>query len=217
MLKRGKDLTGNKYDRLTVISYSHKDKKRRVHWNCLCVCGNEVVRRTDALNTNANYKSCGCYTRELQRKQMLEKNPNKTHGMSGTRIYKIYRKMHERCYDENYPEFHLYGGRGIRVCNEWRQNFNNFYEWSKANGYENNLSIDRIDTNKGYSPNNCRWADKYQQANNKRNNITIEHNGKTLTLSEWATELNLPVTTLRSRYYRGKSTEEVLFHKKLRN
>ncbi|WP_252989985.1 hypothetical protein [Sporosarcina newyorkensis] len=148
---------------------------------------------------------------------MLESNPNKKHGMTNTRIYKIFRKMHERCYDPNYPEYHLYGGRGVKIAEAWYKNFESFYEWATANGYKEDLSIDRIETDGDYTPSNCRWADKYQQANNKRNNIVLEHDGKKLTLNEWARELGLPTSTVRSRYYKGKTVEEILNPVKLRN
>lgn len=205
------DLVGKKFDRLKVLSLSHYDKiKRQRFWNCECECGKTIIRKTYSLTSKKGIKSCGCYTKEINTKRFLENNPLKTHGMYGTRIHKIFRKMTERCYSKNYPEKHLYSERGITICDEWKDNFNAFYEWSMQNGYQDNLSIDRIDNNLGYSPQNCRWADKYQQANNKRNNVVIEHNGMTKTLAEWAKYLGLTYATLQNRRRKGKSIEEIL-------
>jgi len=118
--------------------------------------------------------------------------------------------MKERCYNKNYQEYHLYGGRGIKVCEEWKNDFMFFYDWAMANGYNSKLSIDRIEFNGNYEPSNCRWANDYTQANNKRNNILLTHNGKTMTMPEWARELTLPYSTLANRRKKGKSVEEIL-------
>lgn len=203
-----KDLTNKVYGRLTVIGFSHREEpqkgKYRYYWKCRCECGNEVVRRSDGLK-DRGVKSCGCYRQEVSKLNFKTNNPNKTHGKANTRLYKIYSKMKERCYYENYPEFHLYGGRGIKICDEWLQDFMNFYNWAMENGYNKSLSIDRIDFNGNYEPFNCRWSSNIVQANNKRNNITLTHNGETLTLPEWSRKLNLPYSTLANRRRRGKS------------
>ena len=136
--------------------------------------------------------------------------------MTNTRLYKIYAKIKERCYYEKYPEFHLYGGRGIKMCDEWKKDFITFYNWAMENGYNEKLSIDRIDFNGDYEPSNCRWADKITQANNKRNNIRLTYNGETHTMPEWARILGLPYSTLADRHKKGKSVEEILNPKKLR-
>ena len=118
--------------------------------------------------------------------------------------------MKERCYNKNSISYKLYGGRGIQICNEWLKSFETFYKWSVNHGYSDNLSIDRIDENGDYCPENCRWADKYTQANNKRNNIVITFNGETHTLPEWARKLDLPYSVLANRRRKGKSIAEIL-------
>ena len=208
-----KDLTGKVFNRLTVIEFSHRNgtsNRYRYFWKCKCECGNEVIRRSDGL-TGKGIKSCGCYREEkLAENNFKINNPRKTHGKTNTRLYKIYSKMKERCYNKNYQEYHLYGGRGIKVCEEWKNDFMFFYDWAMANGYNSKLSIDRIEFNGNYEPSNCRWANDYTQANNKRNNILLTHNGKTMTMPEWARELTLPYSTLANRRKKGKSVEEIL-------
>ncbi|WP_455797214.1 hypothetical protein [Clostridium butyricum] len=208
-----KDLTGQKFDLLTVIEFSHREAgsngKYRYYWKCKCECGNEVIRRADGLK-DKGVKSCGCYRKKICHDNFINNNPRKSHGMTNTRLYKIYSKIKERCYYEKYPEYYLYGGRGIRMCDEWKEDFMNFYNWSMSHGYKDNLSIDRKDFNGNYEPSNCRWADDITQANNKRNNIKLTYNGETHTLPEWSRKLNLPYSTLADIRKKGKSVEEIL-------
>ena len=209
-----KDLTGEMFDMITVLGFSHfqgEGKRKRVFWKCKCECGKEFVRRADQIKAKNIYKSCGCYREKvLAANNFKINNPNKSHGLSKTRLYKIYSKIKERCYYEKYPEYHLYGGRGIVMCDEWKDDFMNFYNWSINNGYNDSLSIDRIDFNGDYEPNNCRWADDITQGNNKRNNIVLTHNGMTMTMPEWARYLNLPYSVLANRRKKGKTVEEIL-------
>lgn len=111
------------------------------------------------------------------------------HGQCGTRLYNIFRGMKKRCYNKNCKDFYKYGGRGITVCDEWKDSFQAFYDWSIANGYFDNLTIDRIDNNKGYSPDNCRWVDIKTQSNNTRKNVFLTYNGETMTLAEWGEKI----------------------------
>lgn len=214
-----KDLVGESFDLLTVIEYSHKEQAKRGYrhyWKCKCECGNIVIRRADSLK-GKGVKSCGCYREKILKEHNFKiNNPKKTHGKTNTRLYKIYSKIKERCYYEKYPEYNLYGGRGIKMCEEWKTDFMSFYNWSINNGYNDKLSIDRIDFNGNYEPDNCRWADNILQANNKRNNIVLEYNGEKHTLPEWAKILELPYSTLANRYKRGKSIDEILNPIKLR-
>lgn len=133
----------------------------------------------------------------------------KTHGKSGTKLYFIWIEMRRRCRSENHPKYHLYGGRGITVCKEW-QSFELFYEWSLSTGYIEGLSIDRIDNNGIYEPNNCRWVTQLEQNNNTRRTNKFTYKGKTQSLADWARELNLNYHTLRSRHRIGWSIEEIL-------
>ena len=131
--------------------------------------------------------------------------------MSRKKLYGIWYTMHSRCYRENCISFKNYGARGITICEEWRNSFERFYEWAIKNGYNESLSIDRIDNSKGYSPDNCRWATRKEQANNQRSNHLITYNGRTQTMKQWAEELGITYTCLRSRINTYKYSIEKAF------
>lgn len=132
------------------------------------------------------------------------------HGLSHTRIDNIYKGMISRCYHPQNIRFDRYGGRGITVCDEWRNDKIKFFEWAFANGYTDDLTIDRINGDKGYSPDNCRWKTQKAQQNNRCNNRQIELNGETHTMAEWADITGLNPSTIWARLKRGWSAEEAL-------
>ena len=198
---------GDKINHLTMIEPSYPyGKQSRRYAKFKCDCGNEKIIRVSNVVTEST-KSCGCgnYKR---------KEPNRsTHGLCNTRINHIYRKMKQRCFNTNYKEYHYYGGRGITVCDEWlgKDGFINFYNWAMENGYSDELTIDRINVDGNYCPENCRWATPLEQGNNKRNNINITINNKTQTLAQWCRELGLRYTTILRRIKTlGWSYEEAL-------
>lgn len=155
------DLTGLQFGRLTVVGRMGSNAHRESVWRCKCVCGNEsVVTRSNLRNGNTT--SCGCYGKE--RKSAA----NKTHGDTGTRLYRIWKAMRTRCYNPNSPAFQYYGRRGISICEQWKRSYTSFRAWAAANGYRDELTIDRINVNKGYSPDNCRWVTMAEQNKNKR-------------------------------------------------
>lgn len=183
------DLIGKKFGRLTVVSeIGYGNGYHGVVWHCKCDCGNEV----DVIGYNLREGlslSCGCYAKEVASIR------NKTHGDSKSRLYRIWRGMKTRCYNSSEPGYKYYGARGIYVCDEWNNSYEAFQEWALNNGYDKKLSIDRIDTNGPYSPENCRWATAQQQNNNKRSNVLITYQGETHTAF---VELPLPRESVKA-------------------
>lgn len=180
-----------KFGRLTVLEIQRKEtsaKSRRIYWKCRCDCGNLTVVRGDCL-TSGNTTSCGCYNRD--KKTALIDNRTKD------KLYHVYYGMKQRCNNPNDKQFKHYGGRGIRISEEWNT-YEAFRDWAILNGYEenHNLSIERIDVNGDYSPGNCKWIPANRQSCNTRKTIWLEYNGKTMCLNDWAKELNVNKNTL---------------------
>lgn len=182
------DLIGEKFGKLTVVSFVDK-KGTRTYWNCVCECGGKRIVSNDHLK-RGDVTDCGCYRRHI--------SYNKKHGMSDKPIYTIWLLMKERCFNYKRREYKDYGGRGIKVCSEWLD-ATKFIEWALNNGYTEGLTIDRIDNNGNYEPNNCRWVDRETQANNKRNNRLITYKGETKTITQWAKEHGLTYYIVKKR------------------
>lgn len=191
------DLKGRRFGKLMALEFAGITNKKTL-WRCQCDCGNEVIAYATNLKSG-HASSCGCL-----------KYPAKK--LSNTRIYHIYRGMISRCYKETDGNYAIYGGRGITVCDEWlgEDGLFNFKEWADNNGYQNDLTIDRIDTNGNYEPSNCRWATLIEQANNKRNNIMLTYNGKTKTIPEWSRELGVNRGLLYSRKKLGWTDKQCI-------
>lgn len=132
------------------------------------------------------------------------------HGEANTRLHIIWKAIKQRCYNPNTKRYKHYGGRGVTMCEEWKNNFLAFYEWAMENGYNDSLTIDRIDVNGNYESSNCRWATYKEQANNKRNRKTFSHNGKKHTLAEWSEITGIKVQTIWARLKSGWSIEDAL-------
>ena len=189
------DLTGEKFGKLVVIEQA-ENVGRRTAWLCRCECGNQKVVVSHRLISGCT-RSCGC----------LGMKNRRTHGMHGTRIYKTWISMKRRCANKNDKR---YGGRGITVCPEWRDSFEAFYEWAIKNGYDESLTIDRINNDGNYEPDNCRWVDWFTQANNKRDTAWMTYNGKTQSVTQWAREFGILPATLWWRFRNGWTPEECL-------
>lgn len=180
--RRLENLIGQRFGKLTVIARAETTHVS-TRWKCKCDCGNECIVLAQNLK-KGHTKSCGCFREEVRPTQRL------THGLRHTRIYGVYSKIKDRCYSKNNPSYPRYGGRGITMCDEWYNDPKAFADWAYANGYKEDATygectVDRIDNNKGYSPDNCRITNEKVQANNRRSNLLIEHNGETKTLAEW--------------------------------
>ena len=203
------DLTGQRFGRLLVISRA--ESKDRPRWNCECDCGNKVVLPTESLLGGT--KSCGCYRREWSREIHTKHGGSKRSGRE--RLYSVWNMMKQRCTDPNNKAYKNYGGRGITVCKEWCDSYEKFREWALENGYDKDAAhgkstIDRIDNEKGYSPDNCRFVDAKTQARNTRTNRFIEYNGETKTLAEWGEETGIYCLTIHYRLKNGWSVEDAL-------
>lgn len=196
---------GSKFNHWTIIDTTpqiiHRKSGDIEGYLCECDCHNKTKKVVDKYGLFSGHsKSCGCIRR-------------RTHGKSHTKFYQQYYGMIKRCELKTHKEYKDYGGRGIKVCTEWRNDFQKFYDWSLNNGYKNGLTIDRIDVNGDYCPENCRWITLPKQMTNKRNNIILEYNGKILTLKEWSMQENVsvPYGTLLRRYHKGWDIKDILF------
>ena len=198
------NLTGQRFGRLVVIERSANSKSGKAKWRCKCDCGNETIVFSTSLVRGLTH-SCGCLNREVTLERFS------THRQSESRLYETWSGMKKRCYNPNSKSFSAYGGRGIEVCDEWKDDFQSFYDWAISNGYSDDLTIDRIDVYGNYSPENCRWVDKLTQANNCRTNHYLTFNGKTQSIAEWARELGVSDSLIRQRIVTlGWSVERAL-------
>lgn len=197
-----KDLTGQRFGRLIVAGISRKvqsGKRERYYWECSCDCGKTKNIRTDCL-TSGLVRSCGCLKKEQDAVNLTK---NHRHKLSNTRIWHVYYSMLHRCYNENDSRYSDYGGRGISVCEEWKNSFDAFAKWAIENGYTEGLQIDRINNNGNYEPENCRWVDIKTNCRNRRSNVIVSYKGKEMTLVEASEKSGLSYSTLRSRWERG--------------
>lgn len=190
--------TGERYGKLVIIRFvEYISETKTYKWLCRCDCGNEKVILIRNL-TSGNTRSCGCL--DVERKT--------THGMSNTRIYSIWEHIIQRCTNSKSDGYEHYGGRGITVCDSWKV-FKNFYV-DMGNPPSRYHSIDRVDNNGNYEPNNCIWADAFEQAVNRRNNRHYTLNGETKTVTEWAREYHTNYQTIDYRLNKGWTLEEAL-------
>lgn len=219
-MSRWTDMTGWKMQqhgvpdsRLTVLSFermreSVSGRKSRV-WKCLCSCGNITYVCTKDLN-NGNKKSCGCLRSETTARFNIKTKTTHHEGRTNSRLYVIWGNIKARCNNPNDHAYSRYGGRGIKICDEWNESYEAFRDWALSNGYADELTIDRIDVNSDYEPSNCRWITMKEQQNNKSNNIRIEFNGEVHTVSEWEDIVGIKADTIRDRLKDGWSVEKSL-------
>ena len=186
------NLIGQRFERLLVKEKKGKNKHNKVVWICICDCGNKVETTTGSLHTG-NTQSCGCLGKEKRNQNNLRNklsNPKIGHVRSG---------MIQRCYNPKNKRYKNYGGRGIAVCKEWLESPRAFHDWAVASGYKEGLSIERINNNGDYEPSNCRWIPMREQVNNQTLTRYIPYNGEVKTLTQWAKQYRLNISTLKDR------------------
>lgn len=204
------DLSGQRFGRLTAVSIAFR--RNGAYWLCSCDCGKDTVVRVGLLR-NGTVASCGCGSREQARINCEKwwKRNERIPLEFRCQLKHCYQNMISRCTDQNNARWSCYGGRGIRVCDEWigLDGRRRFYDWALEAGYAKGLQIDRINVNGNYSPDNCRFVDAVVQANNTRRNHVIKWNGQSLTLADWARQLGLTYSSMKHRIERGWSMERI--------
>lgn len=207
---KSEDLTGKRFGHIEVIKRLPNTSERKfrttVMWLCKCDCGETLEIKASDL-TQKRMISCGCHKNKKALNMAIKQNKD------NMRLYYIYIDMKRRCNNPNDQYYIRYGGRGIKVCDEWndKYGFASFYEWAINNGYANNLTLDRIDNDGNYEPSNCRWATHKEQSNNTSFNVKAEYRGEVKSLAEWASQLNLNPNTIYYHYHSGKTIEEIVF------
>lgn len=206
-----KDLTGMTFGNLHVDSFCGLNGRHAALYWCTCSCGNHVIVMGSCLTTH-NTRSCGCEAAKLSSERM-KNNASSQNGLSNSRLYNIYHNMKDRCYNLKNKRYYKYGGRGIIICDEWlnkENGFMNFYKWSMTNGYKDNLSIDRINNDGNYCPENCRWTNNKIQQNNSTLAHYIHLDRWVFSITIWAEIVGLEFITLSTRIRRGWSIEDAI-------
>ncbi len=197
------DITGQRFGRLVAIEQCGRSRHGAVEWLCRCECGSEI-RVVGYSLRNGDTKSCGC----LRTGPSRQRPHNASHGMAGTAIYLVWRGMIDRCNNQKSKSYASYGGRGISVCQEWMASFERFL--SDMGERPVGASIERINNDGNYCPDNCRWASRSEQATNKRNNVHIEVDGERLTISQWAERIGCSPSAITSRIKSGMSLRDAV-------
>lgn len=189
---------GERYGKLVALERTTSSSKGEIQLICQCDCGNRHVAKQHEL-LKGHTKSCGCLRSEVGKKRGLQ---NTKHGLSSDRIYTIWSRMMDRCYNPSNNRYDDYGGRGVQVCDEWHE-LTRFHQWALSSGYSDNLSIDRKDVDGNYEPDNCKWSSVHEQSVNKRNSIWVNFNGENLPLTDVSIKTGIPYSTLYGRLKRG--------------
>ena len=197
------ELLGQRFGNLTVVEKCESNAHGEIKWKCICDCGNEHFATSHRLITGETQRCTEC-------KIELIRKANTTHGCNPAELYWKYQNMLTRCYNKKYTLFHRYGGRGIKVCDEWRHSFVAFRDWALSHGYKTGLTLDRIDNDGDYSPNNCRWATVTEQANNRSTNRIVTVNGETDTLANWARRANAKYSYIQHLLDIGMDPDDVI-------
>lgn len=196
------DLIGQKFGSLTVVKKLQINNHKEMTWLCKCDCGNDYVARTNPLTHGKTTCCHACAMRKIS-------ISNTKHSREPKSLWYKYQNMKTRCHNPNYTLYHRYGGRGIKVCKEWDESFEAFRDWALANGYSDELTIDRIDNDGNYCPENCRWATVTEQANNRSTSRIIVVNGEKDTLANWARRTGTKYSKVQHWLDKGMSGDEV--------
>lgn len=197
------DLTGKRFGKLVAKRLIVGSKK----WLCHCDCGKNITVFPCNLKSGKT-TSCGCFQKECASKRF------KKHGLRTSKIYTVWANMKQRCYNNKNAYYHCYGGKGVKICEEWLKKFENFYDWSINNGYKEGLTIDRINVDGNYEPTNCKWATTKEQSLNTTRNVFLTYNGQTKTIYEWGMETGISNGTIRTRIKKlGWSVQRALTEK----
>jgi len=203
-----KDITGQKFGRLMVIRHVGRDKNNYALWECKCDCGNVIVTTGHNLR-GGNTKSCGCSSRDRIREWNY--TVKRKHGGRDTKLFHIWSGMKTRCYNPHAINYKDYGAKGVTICDEWLTDFAKFRDWAMSNGYSHELTIDRIDYNGNYEPNNCRWCTTKEQNRNRRSNKMITYKGETHCIADWADIIGMKYSILQRRLNNPHYTLERAF------
>lgn len=216
------DLRGKKFGKLTALEPLSLNKHKEMTWKCVCDCGNDYVATSYSLRNNYTIQCRECAMKQIgdtNRKYFLTHEhptpPNKIvqsekYPTITRRLRETYTNMKTRCYNPNSLSYYRYGGRGIVVCDEWKDNFVAFALWALDNGHREDLTIDRIDNNGNYEPNNCRFVSRTEQANNRGTSTKLEYNGEFDTMANWSRRLRMPYYYIQYRIYKGRSMEDIV-------
>jgi hypothetical protein len=205
-MNEDKDLIGKKFGKLKVLNFAYKKATYKTNkksgnkniakylyfYECQCDCGKHKIINIQSLKRGLTV-SCGCYGKEQRAKSLTK------HGKTESRLYNIWCSMKQRCYNKKHKEFKYWGGKGVFICNEWKNNFQSFYDWAMKNGYDENLSIDRIDCDGNYEPSNCRWATPKEQVINALKDKMIKYKNENHTIAEWSEIVKIPYGCLYTR------------------
>ena len=194
--------TNKRFGKIVCVKPLRVNNHKEVVWLCKCDCGNFCEKSSGAFKNISKIASCGCMKGKKPHMTNLELKNYKP-------IHECYVNMKTRCYNPNYELYSRYGGRGIKVCDEWKDNFKEFYNWA-INGWKKGLTLDRINNDDDYKPDNCRWVDRIEQANNRHTNYLIKYKGRIKTMAQWSRILKIDYSFIQIRMYKNKTMEEVV-------
>lgn len=197
--QRSEELVGKIFNNFTILKRLDNSKDGHKRYLCKCNCGNECIVEGRFLRSGKRKKCPSCAMKDV----------NKKHGLKYTRIYNIWSGIKSRCLNKNNKDYKRYGGRGIKICDEWKNDVNKFKEWAMLSGYKDNLTIDRIDNNYDYCPENCRWVDNIIQQRNKRNNVLVKYNGSVMTAAECSKYIGISSGAMANRIKRHPNDKRI--------